>query len=172
MDEPQPSPTTLCEHCRVLAFGENSLKSVKEEGDVLDLTYKRRDTYPGLPSLKASAENGCGFCGMLREVIEIEVPGMRREADKTLPDDMLSLALDPKQFDVDIDGIRCVAMEENNGVLGLRHFFVGVGVKETQVGEGVAGGGKLEDCGGLDMGFDIFAYPGMISRDLPLRFIR
>jgi hypothetical protein len=160
MEEQQPVPTKLCEHCQVLSFDESCLKSVKE-GDGPNLSYKRQDTYPGLPSLKASAENGCGFCGILREVIEFEVPGMRREADKNLTEDMLSLDLNPKQFDVKMDGIRCVAMEENNGVLGLRHFLLGVRVTEAQVGSGGGGGGKLEDCGGLDMTFDISAYPGI-----------
>lgn len=179
MEEQQPVPTKLCEHCQVLSFDESCLKSMRE-GDATNLSYKRQDTYPDLPSLKVSAENG--FCGILREMIEFEVPQMRREADKNLTEDMLSLHLNPKQFDVKMDGIRCVAMEDDNGVLGFRHFFLGVHVTEAQGGSdgggGGGGGGKLEDCGGLDMEFKISAYPGMyiaciwpdLNRVPPLRF--
>ncbi|KAH8665061.1 heterokaryon incompatibility protein-domain-containing protein [Tricladium varicosporioides] len=36
----------------------------------LDLPLKRKDIYPGLPSLNASAAKGCRFCKLLLEVIE------------------------------------------------------------------------------------------------------
>jgi len=150
-------PATLCEHCNVLAFDASCLKAVTEDNNSFNIPYKRHDIYPGLPTLKSSAENGCEFCGLLREVIESEMPAMRRSGDKSLTEEMLSLDLNPKQFDVIMDGIRGIALE-NNGSLGLHHFYVGVNASEVRVDPD---GGKLEDCEGLDMHFDVLAYPGM-----------
>jgi hypothetical protein len=36
----------------------------------LDLDFDREDIFPDLPFLKASAERGCGFCGLRRSTLQ------------------------------------------------------------------------------------------------------
>ncbi|KAK7978372.1 hypothetical protein PG988_005862 [Apiospora saccharicola] len=76
----------LCARCRVLEIDDLSWGGWKDGsaaagfslgiqedpnsfGRVIDLDYNVRDALPGLPLLRTSAENGCGFCNLLREAI-------------------------------------------------------------------------------------------------------
>lgn len=78
-----PAASWLCDNCRVLAFDDAAAggsKSVDADGNPclkmpmsskgwrLDLEPDRplRDSLPDLPNLASSAQNGCGFCSLLR----------------------------------------------------------------------------------------------------------
>lgn len=71
--------TTICTHCQALAIDsrDHDLQdTTSENGRIvlespwsIPLKYKRRDTYPDLPALKASADHGCAMCGLLRKHI-------------------------------------------------------------------------------------------------------
>lgn len=75
-----PTPSGLCERCKVLEFDDSALGSrvgTEVDGyhwetsdywhDFLDYTLV--DSLPALPALSHSAENGCGFCSILCQAI-------------------------------------------------------------------------------------------------------
>ena len=54
-----------CAQCRVI--------STRNEGDApgkINMPYNRTDQYPSFPGLEASAEKGCGFCGLIRHALQ------------------------------------------------------------------------------------------------------
>jgi len=144
--------TRLCSLCKVLQFG-GSYSSVDEA------PYKRQDVYPELPELTASADSGCGFCLILKELILDEIPRMRHAKDESLVGQMRSVALAPKRFDIRTEKIRLAAQENRrqNGALGLHHFSVDLCATEKYPDHA---GATPETLGGFDMRFDVFADPG------------
>lgn len=82
-----PTPA-LCHYCKLVTFDagrcheENSNKN-----------FGRKDVYPRLAALAASASLGCGMCHLLRECIQIKMPLWATSMKITLP---------PGDFDIDI----------------------------------------------------------------------
>lgn len=85
---------TLCDKCQVLEFADSSCggwKAGSEEGGgfylgiperpgqfgrMIQLDYKLRDDMPDLSSLRTSAQQGCGFCHLLRVTIREQYPSL------------------------------------------------------------------------------------------------
>jgi hypothetical protein len=88
----------LCEKCKVISFNDQ-LPGLKEitldngqivldcEGHVLELEFDRWDSFPDFPDLKSSAETGCGFCSLLRAVLQEQLAGAFEALPKARPVD-------------------------------------------------------------------------------------
>lgn len=62
-----------CQCCAVFTF--NHFEAFTASYNTLKVDYERTDAYPEFPKLKASAKDGCIFCGLLRSSCQQYCPG-------------------------------------------------------------------------------------------------
>jgi len=144
--------TSLCHACRNLRFDESCFSAESSP-------YARQDMYPELPEITASADKGCGFCKILKEVILDEIPHMRSAKNRNLADQVSSMVLTPKRFEIRTETVRFCHLENYRqlGAFGLHHFLIDLYATESCPGDQDT---KPEELGGFDMRFDVFADPG------------
>jgi len=137
----------LCRTCSVLSFHEVCLE--KEPGINVVLGYDRRDTYPDLPKLRESAESGCGFCRILREVILLDLKGYLKSSDT-------------ERFEVRTSRIRFVVLKNDpeGTTEGLHRFFIDVKAFDFALGPKNE---KKEAIAAFEIAFEVFAYEGTVQ---------
>jgi len=82
----------LCEKCKIIELDDrlpgleeitlDDERRVLHSDQDIELDFDCWDTFPELPDLKASAESGCDFCGLLRSTLQDELAQTYAENDE------------------------------------------------------------------------------------------